>query len=209
VIVIAALGFMGYRQIAAKRSAAETPATETAVVERGDLAVTVEAAGSLTPPAEITLAFPVAGKLYEISVLEGQAVKQGDLLARLEDNIQAEADFQALFTDAGVARAELAAVNAQEALDETIDDLKYLIGWDTYYWEGELKQAEETLAALNADPDASADQKAEAQEAVDKARASKERGEKAHGRRPCSTRAGTRTHQPPGRNTGLHGRSRR
>ena len=72
VVVIAALGFMGYRQIAAKKASAEAPATETAVVERSDLSVTVEAAGSLTPPTEITLAFPVAGKLYEIPVSKGR-----------------------------------------------------------------------------------------------------------------------------------------
>ncbi len=170
VVVIAVLGFMGYRQIAAKKAAAEAPTTETAVVVRGDLSVTVEAAGSLTPPTEITLAFPVAGKLYEIPVLEGQAVKQGDLLARLEDNIQAEADFQALFTDAGGARVELAAANAEEALDDALGDLKYRIGTVTYYWEGQLKQAEETLATLDADPNASVEQKAEAQKAVDEAR---------------------------------------
>ena len=169
VIVIAALGFMGYRQIAAKKASAEVPTTETAVVQRGELSVTVEAAGSLTPPTEITLSFPLAGKLYEISAIEGQAVKQGDLLARLEDNIQAEADFQALFTDAGIARAELATANAREGLANAIDDLKYRLGSDAYYWEGQLKLAEETLTALNADPKASAEQKAEAQKAVDEA----------------------------------------
>ena len=170
VVVIAVLGFMGYRQIAAKKAAAEAPTTETAVVVRGDLSVTVEAAGSLTPPTQITLAFPVAGKLYEIPVLEGQAVKQGDLLARLEDNIQAEADFQALFTAAGGARVELAVANAEEALDDALGDLKYRIGTATYYWEEQLKQAEETLAALDADPNASVEQKAEAQKVVDEAR---------------------------------------
>ena len=171
VVVIAVLGFMAFRQVAAKKAAAvESSATETAVVERGDLSVTVEAAGSLTPPTEITLAFPVAGKLYEIPVLEGQAVKQGDLLARLEDNIQAEADFQALFTAAGGARVELAVANAEEALDDALGDLKYRIGTVTYYWEGQLKQAEETLATLDADPNASVEQKAEAQKAVDEAR---------------------------------------
>ena len=170
VVVIAVLGFMGYRQIAAKKAAAEAPTTETAVVVRGDLSVTVEAAGSLTPPTEITLAFPVAGKLYEIPVLEGQAVKQGDLLARLEDNIQAEADFQALFTAAGGARVELAVANAEEALGDALGDLKYRIGTATYYWEEQLKQAEETLAALDADPNASVEQKAEAQKVVDEAR---------------------------------------
>ena len=171
VVVIAVLGFMAFRQVAAKKAAAvESSATETAVVERGDLSVTVEAAGSLTPPTEITLAFPVAGKLYEIPVLEGQAVKQGDLLARLEDNIQAEADFQALFTDAGGARVELAVANAEKALDDALGDFKYRIGTVTYYWEGQLKQAEETLAALDADPNASVEQKAEAQKVVDEAR---------------------------------------
>lgn len=170
VVVIAALGLLGYRQVAAKKEAAEVSTTETAVVQRGELTVTVEAAGSLTPPTEITLSFPVAGKLYEVSVIEGQAVKQGDLLARLEDNIQAEADFQALFTDAGVAKAELAVAYAKEAFDDALGDLKYRIGTVTYYWEGQLKQAEETLAALIADPNASAEQKAAAQKAVDEAR---------------------------------------
>ncbi len=167
IVVVAVLGFVGYRQIAAKKASAEAPMTETAVVERGDLSVTVEAAGSLTPPTEITLAFPVAGKLYEIPVSEGQTVKQGDLLARLEDNIQAEADFQALFTSAGIAQSELAAVNAQEALDDAINDLKYLIGSVTYYWEEQLAQSEQTLITLNVDSNASTEQKAEAQKTVD------------------------------------------
>ncbi|MDO9299742.1 MAG: efflux RND transporter periplasmic adaptor subunit, partial [Anaerolineales bacterium] len=86
---------------------------------------------------------------------------QGDVLARMEDNLQAEGDFQALFTPAGVTQVELAAVNAQEALDDAIDNLKYTIGSDTYYWEEQLAQAEATLSA------ASAEQKAEAQKAVD------------------------------------------
>jgi HlyD family secretion protein len=174
VIVIAVAGFAAYQQIAARRTLAETPATETAVVERGNMSVTVDAAGSLASPTEFTLAFPVAGKVYEIAVIEGQTVKQGDVLAWLEDNIQAEADFQALFTDAGIAKAELAAVTAQEALDDATDDLNYRIGSVTYYWEGQLKQAEETLAALNADPNVSVEQKTEAQKAVDKARSKQE-----------------------------------
>jgi HlyD family secretion protein len=169
VIVVAVAGFVAYRQIAAKRAAAETPATETAVVERGNLSVTVDAAGSLASPTEFTLVFPVAGKVYEIAVIEGQTVKQGDVLARLEDNIQAEADFQALFTDAGVAKVELAAANAREGLEDAVNDLKYRLGSDAYYWEGQLKLAEETLAALNADPKASAEQKSEAQKVIDEA----------------------------------------
>jgi HlyD family secretion protein len=170
IVVIAILGFVAYRQIATRKTSAEIPATEMAVVQSGDMSITVEAAGSLTPPTEFILAFSSAGKVYEIPVIEGQTVKQGDLLARLEDNIQAEADFQALFTHAGVIQVELAVVTAQEALDDAIDDLKYRVGSDTYYWEGQLKQAEETLAMYNADANISAEQKTEAQNAVNKAR---------------------------------------
>ena len=170
VIVIAALGFAAYRQVSAKRAAAEVPVTETAVVQRDDLVVTVEAAGSLVSSAEFTLTFSASGRLYEFLVMEGQVVEKGDLLARMDDNIQSESDFQALFTEASLAKAELAVAYAEEALDDALGDLKYRIGTVTHYWEGQLKQAEEALAALNADPNSTTEQKSEAQKLVDQAR---------------------------------------
>lgn len=169
-VVIVILGFAGYQLIAAKGTAAEAPETETVIVYRGDLSVTMESAGSLAPPTEHKLAFPVAGKVYEMAVVEGQTVNQGDLLARLEENLQAEADFQALFSDVGVAQAELALTHAQDSLAHTVDDLAYLIGLDAYYWEKQLAQAEETLAALNQDPNATTEQKASAENQVGVAR---------------------------------------
>ena len=165
-VVIVILGFAGYQLIAAKGTAAEAPETEAAIVYRGDLSVTVESAGSLAAPTDHKLAFPVAGKVYEMAVVEGQTVNQGELLARLEENIQAEADFLALFSDVGVAQAELALTHAQDLLAHTVDDLAYLIGLDAYYWEKQLAQAEETLAALNQDPNATTEQKASAEKQV-------------------------------------------
>ena len=91
------------------------------------------------------------------------------VLARLEDNVQAEADFQALFTAEGVAQAELALVNAEVALEEAINDLKYLMGSDAYYWEIQSEQAVAALAAL--DNSATVEQQTDAQTAVDAARA--------------------------------------
>lgn len=170
IILIAAAGIGISRTMTTRRAASAASVTETAVVQSGELSMTVEATGSLTPPTEITLSFPMAGKLYEIPVIEGQTVKQGEILARLEDNIQSEADFQALFSDAGVFQAELAVANAQDGLVDAVDYLKYRIGSETYYWEEQLAQAEEALAALDANPNASAEQKSEAQKAVDYAR---------------------------------------
>ena len=173
-IIVAALilggGYWLILQRQAAGSAASDQLTETAIVERGDLSITVEAAGSLTPPNEFNLAFPVAGKVYEIPVVEEQTVKQGDLLARLEGNLQAETDFQALFSEAGITQSELAFINAQDALTYAVDDLAYLIGSDAYHWEIQLGQAEETLEALNQDSNATVEQKAAAEEQVEVAR---------------------------------------
>ena len=85
VVVIAALGFMAYRQIAAKRAAAvESSGTETAVVERGALSMTVDASGSIVPRVEIGLAFTTSGRVAETLVTEGEQAETGQLLLRLD-----------------------------------------------------------------------------------------------------------------------------
>jgi RND family efflux transporter MFP subunit len=85
VVVIAVLGFMAYRQVAAKKAAAvESSATETAVVERSDLSMTVDASGSIVPRVEIGLAFTTGGRVAETLVTEGEQVETGQLLLRLD-----------------------------------------------------------------------------------------------------------------------------
>jgi RND family efflux transporter MFP subunit len=172
-IIVAALILGGGGWLILQRQSANSAVSnqpdEMAAVQRGDLSITVEAAGSLAASTEFTLAFPVTGNLYEVTIIEGQSVKKGDVLARLEDNIQAEADFQSLFTDAGIAQSELTAINSREALSYAIDDLVYLIGVDAYYWEKQLAQTEKKLSTLNQDTNATVEQKTEAQKEVDEA----------------------------------------
>jgi multidrug efflux pump subunit AcrA (membrane-fusion protein) len=173
-IVIASLFLGGAGWLIMKRQSAQSAAsdqpTETAIVQRGDLAVNIDAIGSLASPTEFALAFSTAGKVSGILVAEGQTVKKGDLLARLEESFQAEYDFQALFSDAGIAQSELALINAQSALDYAVGDLAYLIGLDAYYWEKQLGQAEEMLIALNQDSNANVDQETAAEEKLEVAR---------------------------------------
>lgn len=82
--VIAVLGIGIIRQISTKKAAAETPTTETAVVQRGDLAITVDASGSLIPQTEIELAFTSSGQVAELLVDEGELVQAGQPLLRLD-----------------------------------------------------------------------------------------------------------------------------
>lgn len=126
--------------------AAEAPALQTAKVRVGDLVVTASGAGTIVPSAQIDLGFRTSGVLTELNVAVGDTVQAAQVLARLEENLQAEADFQALFTAQGIAQAELVLVNAQDALVLAENHVMYVIGLDAWYWEQELARPDATQA---------------------------------------------------------------
>jgi len=113
VVLLAGLGYAGYavwQGFSARRAAAQAPAEETAVVRRGTLRVTVDAAGSLAPSDEVSLAFLSGGRVAEVLVEVGDVVQAGDVLARLDD-----ADAREAVADAGlqVSQAEINLASAQ------------------------------------------------------------------------------------------------
>ena len=169
-VVLVAIATGVYFAWPSTNTEAAEPALQTAKVRMGDLVVTASGAGTVVPASEVDLGFRSSGVLSELNVSVGDAVTSTDVLARLESNLQAEADFQSLFSSEGVAQAELALADAQTALDDAILDLKYALGPTAYYWDAQLKQAEETLSSLNADTAASTEQKTEAQNTIDQAR---------------------------------------
>jgi len=67
-------------------------------VTRGDLNIVVSADGNLTMPDEFDLRFGTSGQVQEILVEEGDEVKQGALLAMLDDSAQVNAIKTALFS---------------------------------------------------------------------------------------------------------------
>lgn len=73
---------------------------ETTPVRRGDLAVSVSSSGVVQPAQSADLTFGVTGTIEQVLVSEGQAVKQGQELAKLDPRdlqqqvIQSEANLQ-------------------------------------------------------------------------------------------------------------------
>ena len=104
-VVVAGLGLAGWQLLSGRESAmAEAQgSTETAVVRRGTLVVTVEGAGSLAPSAEVSLAFLSGGQVAEVLVAEGQTVEAGQALIRLETD---ELELQVARAEAALASAE-------------------------------------------------------------------------------------------------------
>lgn len=145
------------------------PALQTAKVRTGDLVVSASGAGTIVPAAQVDLAFRTGGVLTELNVSVGDAVTTDQVLARLAEGDQAEADFQALFSPEGVAQAELAVSEARIALTAAENDLINLIGLEAWEWEKKLDEAQATLNALLLDPSATAEQVEVAQNQVDTA----------------------------------------
>lgn len=130
----------------ATSEAAEVPALQTAKVRVGDLIVTASGAGTVVPAAQLDLGFRTSGVLTELNVAVGDSVQAAQVLARLEENIQAEVDFQALFTTEGIAKAELALISAKDALVVAESNVSYLVGSDAWYWQQQMEKAEATQA---------------------------------------------------------------
>jgi len=92
------------------KSAGERQITvEAAMVRQADTSIDIRAVGSLLSDEAVILAPELSGRLSEILFREGQPVKTGDILAKLDDALA-----QAEVTDAQ-ARLTLAAANNERA----------------------------------------------------------------------------------------------
>ena len=107
VAVLAAGGWFGYQQYAAAQEADAEPTYETISVDRGSIANTVSATGSIEPEAEVTLSFSGAGRVESVLVAAGESVAAGQLLATLDADDLALALAQANVT-LDISRAQLA-----------------------------------------------------------------------------------------------------
>lgn len=155
--------------------AAEEPPLQTSKVRTGDLVVSANGGGNVFPAAQADLSFRSSGILQELNVVVGAEVSEGQVLARLEDSVQlaqlaqAEAAFEGLFSPSGIAQAKITLANAQLAFQENVDELKYFIGGEVYYWEVEVEKASVELITLQADNQASDEQIATAESALERA----------------------------------------
>jgi len=169
ILITFIVGAAFYFQNSANAVKAETLIVQTAKVRTGDLVITASGAGVVEPAAQVDLAFRSAGVLNELNIQVGDQVTSTQVLARLEENLQAETNFQALFSADGIAQAELALANTQENLVDATNDYSYLIGSDAWYWLGQLENAEAALNTL--DTATATSQREEAQKLIDDTRA--------------------------------------
>ncbi len=166
ILILVAAGVGGAYYYQNVYSAGQEPDEEplqTATVRRGEIVISASGAGTVIPAAELTLGFQSGGLLTELTVVVGESVQEGDLLARLDDSQARRA----------VIAAELSLLQAEEALAAQLDtrqaeqslalaeanlaiaqfNLDELLNWAPD--ESAVAQAESNLEAAEADYEAS------------------------------------------------------
>jgi len=90
VVLAVAIGVFAY-----SRSSSKPPEEATTTVRRGTVKPTVSASGSFYPAGRVELSFEQSGTVEEVFVSEGDRVKPGDELARLDSSTLQDAYDQA------------------------------------------------------------------------------------------------------------------
>ncbi len=92
----------------------DAAAQRTARLETGTLTATVNATGNIEPEAEIRLSFQQAGTVAEVFFERGQAVKKGDIIAKLDT---VDLELALAQAQASLEQAKNALLQAQTALE--------------------------------------------------------------------------------------------
>ena len=118
-LLLAVLGFAVYAYYQGKQ---EKPVTVTAEpAARRTIIQLVSATGKIQPEDEVKISPEVAGEIIELPVVDGQAVKKGDLLIRiLPDTYKAQVAQQ----EAAVNAAHAMSLQNKAQLDKSREDLK-------------------------------------------------------------------------------------
>ncbi|MFH0777038.1 MAG: efflux RND transporter periplasmic adaptor subunit [Candidatus Eisenbacteria bacterium] len=111
IVVVAAVAVFFFLQ---RRSAKEAQAYRTASVERGDIAVTVTATGTLNPLKTVQVGSQVSGTIAELHADFNSRVRRGQLIALVDTTFLAAAAREA---EASVARSQAQVKQAQLELE--------------------------------------------------------------------------------------------
>jgi HlyD family secretion protein len=119
--------FLAALAAAACKSPPPPPVYEAVPVERRDIVVSAQAAGTIQPDTTVAVKSRASGEVMQVLVQTGQRVQKGDLMVRIDPRIpqnavdQAKADLEvakATLANAASARARADTLYKQQALTE-------------------------------------------------------------------------------------------
>src|SRR6266508_3887615 len=88
VFFASAIIILGTAQASPTTTRSAQAASTRAMVDRGEVKLTVSATGKIVPKQQANLSFDQSGRAVEVLVAEGQSVQAGQVLARQDDSAQ-------------------------------------------------------------------------------------------------------------------------
>lgn len=86
-LVLAVIGYFGLKATGFIGGGDKGKLVEVMTVEKMDVTETVSATGKIKPELEVSISPEVPGEIIELPIREGQPVKKGDLLARINPDL--------------------------------------------------------------------------------------------------------------------------
>ena len=130
---------------------------ETTTIEKIDITETVSATGKIQPQVEVKLSSEVSGEIIELPIVEGQEVKKGDLLVKINPDLyqsslqRSQASYQNIRANLAQTEASLKQAKANYDRNKTLFD-KGVISkseWDNIVSQYEVAQANKQSAYYN------------------------------------------------------------
>jgi HlyD family secretion protein len=114
VVVIAAITVIALKKSGTIGKSEEGKDVEVAAVKKITLTETVSATGKIQPEIEVKISSEVSGEIIQLPIKEGQAIKKGDLLVRINPDLY----------ESGVSRTSAAMSTSKAGLNQAEAQLK-------------------------------------------------------------------------------------
>ncbi len=156
VVIVIAGGLIYYEKVYLPSQVAQQAPLQTSVATRGDLTVSVQGTGILQPANQVSLGFGTSGKIAAINVKAGDQVKEGQLLAQLDNTteqvkyqqaVRALADYT---SSAAIAQAQGAVATETDTLTNAKYALMQLISPAVFDSQEKVQADQDALAAAQA-----------------------------------------------------------
>ena len=130
---------------------------ETTLIEKIDITETVSATGKIQPEVEVKLSSEVSGEIIELPIVEGQEVKKGDLLVKINPDLyqsslqRSQASYQNIKANLAQTEASLKQAKANYDRNKTLFEKGVIAKseWDNIVSQYEVAQANKESAFYN------------------------------------------------------------
>lgn len=149
-IVVVSLVVVGVLFWVNRDAPTAVPAYTTAVVDRGDLALTIAATGTLSALVTVEIGSQVSGRIASLSADFNSEVKEGDVIARIDPSLF-EAAVQRARANLSVAQANVERARIQRTEAERLERRIVELTQRRLVSESELDTAKAQVATTRAD----------------------------------------------------------